>query len=169
MFSFSRPSGSPAMKSHLDAQMTFFADCSKKMIDGIQKLTALNVQVAKALLDESAANSKQMLSSTNQNEVFSILAGQSQPALEKIRAYQQHVRQICANTQVDVTRSIQSYVPETTRAAEAVVKEVAQKASEETAAAKQRQQQMTQKSAATVRDDVERATESVAAKATNHK
>lgn len=160
MFSFSQPSRSPAIKSHLDTQMTFFAESSQKIIDGFQKMNALNMQVAKTVLEESAANGRQLLSSKSQTEAFSMMAGQSQPAMEKMRAYRQHVRQICADTQAEVTKSFQAYMPESTRTVEAVTREVSQKATEQAAAATQRQQDAVEKVASSTAQRIERATES---------
>lgn len=164
MFSFSPLAHPPAITSHLDTQMAFFADFSQKMIDGFQKINALNVQVAKTLLNESAATSRQLLSLKNQSEALSMIAGQSQPALGKMRAYQAHVRQICADTQADVTKSFQAYMPELTRAAEAVVKDVSQKAVEHARTASQAQQDVVEKATAATVRGLERVTESAVGK-----
>lgn len=163
------PNASPAIQSHFNTQMAFFTNVSQKVIDGMQKIAELNIQVAKTVLEESATNARQILSSKNQNEAFSIVAGQSQPALEKVRAYQQHVQKICADTQAEVVQSIQSFVPESTRAAEAMVKEVSQKASEQTAIATQRQQEALDKISSATKQNVDRAIDSTLVKTANQK
>lgn len=165
MFNLSTKTTSPAIKNHLQSQMTFFADCSQKMIDGVQKLSALNIQVAKTVLAESATSSKMLFSAKGGNEAIAVLGSLTQPSLKKMQAYQQHVKQICADTQADMVKSLQSYVPVSTQATEAVVNEVTQKASEAAATATQRQQDAVEKIAAATKQNVERAAESTIIKA----
>jgi phasin family protein len=145
MFNFRQPTVSPAVKSQLNAQFSFFTALSNQMLDGVQKINDLNVQVAKAVLEETLTSTQQLLTSKDQQEAISIVAGQSQPTAEKMRAYRQHIENILAETQVNIAKVVESRIPETTRAAEAVVKEVAQKASEETAKATQRQKEALEK------------------------
>jgi phasin family protein len=140
MFYFNQPSISPAVKSQIDAQFDFFSDLSRKMFDGVRKMNELNVQVATTVFEESLASTRQLLSSADRNEALSIVAGQAQPNAEKIRAYQQHVNNILAETQASAAQTLESHIPKTVRATEAVVNEVAQRASEETAKTTQRQQ-----------------------------
>jgi phasin family protein len=156
MFYFNQPSISPAAKSQIDAQFAFFSDLSKKMFEGVRKMNELNVQVATTVFEESLASTKQVLSSTDHNEAISIVAGQAQPAAEKIRAYQQHVHNIFAETQAGAAHTLESHIPKTVRATEAVVNEVAQKASEETAKATQRQQETMSKLTTPIKPNSER-------------
>lgn len=165
MFNFLAPTTSPAIKNHLQTQMTFAADFSQAMIDSLQKLSALNIQVAKTVLGESATSTKMLLSSKGGSDALAVIGSLAQPSMEKMRAYQQHVKQICADTQADVVKSFQSYVPESTRATEAVVREVTQKATDVTATAAQRQQDAVEKIAAATKQNVERAADSAIIKA----
>lgn len=139
MQDYTRVPISPAFKSHVAAQFSFFGDVSKNMFGAIQRLNELNVQVAQTVMEESLSNAQQLFSSSNHHDAISVVAGQAQPAAEKLRAYQQHVQNIVAETQVNLAKTAESHLPETTRAAEAVVKEAAEKASEETEKATQRQ------------------------------
>lgn len=159
MFYFNQPSISPAVKSQVDAQFAFFSDLSKKMFESVQKLNELNVQVATTVFQESLTSAKQLLSSTDRNEALSIVAGQAQPTAEKIRAYQQHVHNILAETQANAAQTLESHIPKTVRATEAVVNEVAQKASEETEKATQRQKEAMEKLTTPIKSNIERASQ----------
>lgn len=159
MFYFNQPSVSPAAKSQLDAQFAFFSDLSKRMLEGFQKLNQLNVQVATTVFEESLASTRQLLSSTDRNEAFSIVASQAQPTAEKIRAYQQHVSNIFAETQASAAHTLESHMPKTVRATEAVVDEVARKAAEETAKATQRQQEAMEKLTTSIKTNVDRSSQ----------
>jgi phasin family protein len=156
MFSFTQQSLSPAIKSQLDAQFSLFSAMSKKMFESAQKINELNVQVAETVIEESLTSAKQLFTATNQNEALSIMAGQSQPAAEKIRAYQQHVQNILAEAGVGMAKTLESHAPEATRAAEATVKEVAQMASEETMKATQRQKEAVEKLTTPIKQSAER-------------
>jgi phasin family protein len=139
MQDFTHSAISPAFKSQVEAQFSFFSDVTNKIFNAVQKLNELNVQVAQTVVEESLSNAQQLISSKDHHDAISVVAGQAQPAAEKLRAYQQHVQNILAETQVNLAKTAESHLPETTRAAEAIVKEVAQKASEETEKSAQRQ------------------------------
>lgn len=106
-----------------------------------------------------------LLSAKSGNDAMVVIASLKQPSLKKMRAYQQHVKQICADTQADVVKSFQAHVPESTRATEAVVNEVTQKASEVSATAAQRQQEALEKIAGATKQNIERAADSAIIKA----
>jgi phasin family protein len=129
----------PASKAHLEAQYSLMSDMSQKLFDTVQKINELNIQVAKTVMEESFNNVQQVLVAKDPYEALSIAASQAQPAAEKVRAYQQHLTNIAARTQVDLAKTAESHVPNTTRTAAAFADEVARKASEETEKATQRQ------------------------------
>ncbi|MDB5795023.1 MAG: granule-associated protein [Noviherbaspirillum sp.] len=160
MFNFSNTASSPAMKSLLDSQFSLYSDVSKSIYESMQKLNGLNIQVAQTLMEETIVNAKEILSAADPQEVLSITAGQAQPAAEKVRAYREHVQNIVAETQANVAKTVGSHMPDTTRATEEVVKEVAQKASEETAKATQRQKESMEKLTTPLRANNVRATTS---------
>jgi phasin family protein len=145
MFSFPESSLSDAVKAQLNAQFSFFAQFSDQMLDGIQKMNRLNAQVARTLFDESLAGAQQFFGSDDPYRTVSSAAGQSQPAVEKIRAYQQHVQNIVAETQAGIAKVVETHMPETTRASETLVKEATQKATEEAAKATQRHKEVIEK------------------------
>jgi phasin family protein len=123
----------------MKAQFSLFADMSKKLFDTAQKINELNFQVAQTVIEEAITGTRQLLEANDPYEALSISASQAQPAAEKVRAYQQHLANIAAGTQVDLVKTAESHMPETTRTATDVVNEVAKKASEETEKVTQRQ------------------------------
>lgn len=139
MLNFFQTTQSPALKRQMDSQFSFYSDVFKRMFDGVQKINELNIQVAQAVMDESLTRTKDLMQSTDAQDRLSISAGQVQPATEKMRAYQQHVENILAETQVGIVKAAESHLPNVAHAVEAVAQEVVQRASEETAKATQRQ------------------------------
>jgi phasin family protein len=164
MFNFQQNASSvaPAIASQVNAQVNFLTEVSQKMIDATQQLSALNLQVAKAVLEEAATNTRQVLSANNRSEAFSAVSSQTQPTLEKVRAYQQHVQRIVTDAQADVAKSIQAYVPEATRATQEVVQTVAKRATEQTASVVQRQQDAVDQSVSAAQQNVNRAADATA-------
>lgn len=131
MLSFSQPI-TPAVRAHIEAQYALLNDMSQRVFDTAQKINELNIQVVKTVMEESLSNTQQIMVARDPYEAISIAAGQAQPAAEKIRAYQQHLTNIAARTQVDLAKTAESHVPNASRTAAAVADEVARKATEET-------------------------------------
>jgi phasin family protein len=139
MLAFSRQEVPPALKSHLEAQFSFLADLSRKMFDGVQRIGQLNVQVAQTVMEEAINSAHQMIESNTPTEYISVAASQVQPVAEKLRAYQQHLSNIAAGVQVELSKTAEEHVPETTRTAAAVAEEVVRRGAEETDKVTQRQ------------------------------
>jgi phasin family protein len=166
MFSFTQQSISPAIKAQVDAQFSFFTDMSKKMLESVQKVNELNIQVAATMIKESLTGAGQLMATSDRNDALSIVARRSQPAAEKVRAYQQQLQDIFAETRVDLMKTVQTHVPESTRTAEAVVKEFAQRASDETSKAAQRQKENVEKLTTPFKQNSDRLIQANAVKAT---
>jgi len=130
---------SPAARAHVEAQFSLLSDLSKQLFSTFQRLNELNLQVAQTILQESMANASNIFSAQNPYEALSTAAGTIHPALERLRAYEQQVRDIAARTQADLAKTAEVRVPETARTATAAADEVVRKASEETQKATQRQ------------------------------
>jgi phasin family protein len=131
MFLFSQ-SVTPAIRSHLDAQVAFLNDMSKSWSRSIQNIVEANIQLSQTLLEESNIASHQLLTTNHPSEILSTAASRAQPAADKLRAYQQHLSRVVADTQVDMARVAEQHVPETSRTAKTLADEVARAASEET-------------------------------------
>lgn len=131
MFPFSQ-SVTPAVRSHLDAQMSFLNDMSKSLFRSFQQLCELNIQLTQTMLEEGAITGQQLLTADRQADVIGAAASRAQPATDKLRAYQQHIARVAADAQVELARVTEQHVQETTRTARALADEVARVASEET-------------------------------------
>lgn len=135
---FSQPV-TPAVKAHMEAQFSLLTDMSQRLFDTAQKINELNIQVAQTVMEESINGAQQILVARDPYEALSIATSQAQPTAEKVRAYQQHLSSIAAGTQVELAKTAESHISETTRTATAVADEVARRASEETQKTTERQ------------------------------
>jgi phasin family protein len=133
------PRNSPAAQAYLESQFSMINDLSKQMFNAVQRFNELNIQVAQTVLEESISSAKQLCSAKDPQEALSLLAGQAQPNAEKLRAYQQHLTDIAVGTQVNLAKTAESHIPQTSRTAQDLATEVARRASEETEKATQRQ------------------------------
>ena len=122
----------PAVCTHIDAQTAFLNDMSKSLFSSFQQMCDLNIQLVQTMLEETTLASKQVLSADRQSELLSAATSRTHPATEKLRAYQQHIARLAADSQVDLARVTEQHVQNTTRTARALADEVARDASEQT-------------------------------------
>ncbi len=75
-----------------------------KAFEGMEKLIELNMQVARAAMDEAAVNARAALSVKDAQELMALQTSLLQPAAEKAAAYSRYVYEIAASTGAEVTR-----------------------------------------------------------------
>lgn len=125
------PSVTPAVRTHLDAQTAFVNDMSKSIFKSFQQMCDLNIQLAQTMLEETTLAGQQMLGAERQSDMLGMAAARTQPAAEKLRAWQQRISRLAADTQVDLARVTEQHVQATTRTARAPADEVARSAGED--------------------------------------
>jgi phasin family protein len=122
----------PAIRSHLDAQVAFLNDLSKQWTRSFQNVVELNIQLGQTLLEESNIASQKLLTADRPTDALSAAASRAQPAANKLRAYQQHLSRVVADSQVELARVAEQHVQETSRTARGLADQVARTATEET-------------------------------------
>ena len=144
MYPFAQ-SVTPAVRTHLDAQMAFINDLTKSLFRSFQQLCDLNIQLAQTMLEETTQVGQRLITADRQTELLSAAASRAQPATEKLRAYQQHISRVAADAQVELARVAEQHVQETTRTARALADEVQRVATEETERSMRTQQETMRK------------------------
>jgi phasin family protein len=129
----------PAMKSHMEVQLSFMNDLSRRMFDTAQHISQLNLSLAQELIQEAATANSHLVGVRDAAEFVSAASTQLHPMAEKLRNYQQQLTNAVANGNVELTRAAEQHMPEASRTAAAVADELMRKASEETEKATQRQ------------------------------
>lgn len=122
----------PAVRSHLDAKVAFFNELSQTVTRSFQRAWQLNIQLGQTLLEEATQVGQRMMTVERPTEAMAAAASRAQPATDKLRAYHQHLSQLAADTQVDLTRVTEQHVQDTSRTARALADEVTRVAVEET-------------------------------------
>jgi phasin family protein len=83
------------------ANLDILVGLTAKTFEGFEQLTALNLQVAKATLDDAAETSIAALSVKDPQSLLALQAGALQPAAEKAAAYGRQVADIVAGTKAE--------------------------------------------------------------------
>lgn len=127
MFSFSEQI-STATKTHFEAQLAMINALTSRTFEGVAKVIELNVNAAKASLEESAASTKQLLSAKDAQEFFTLSANQVQPNAEKVLSYGRHLAGIASSTQAEFTKVAEERITEVRNSVNALVGEVTKNA-----------------------------------------
>ena len=99
MPSYSR---TPAMQSHLETQINFMTELTRKSYDAIRKLSELNLQLAQQLMEDSTNAGRQMMSSRDPFQMSSVAFTQLQPITEHLRSfYLSHLTEMPSMAQLD--------------------------------------------------------------------
>lgn len=120
----------PAFRSHLDAQASFFSEISKTLSHSFQNLFELNFQLSQTMLDEGNSVGQQLLTTDSATDAVAIAAAHAQPVAEKLRTYQQHITRVVADTQIELARVTEQHSQLTSRTARELADQVAQVATE---------------------------------------
>lgn len=94
---------------------------TSKAFEGVEKLVELNLQVARAAMEEAGETTKAALSVKDAQELLALQAGLLQPTAEKAAAYGRHVYDITSGTQAEVAKVAEAQVTEAQRKLTALV------------------------------------------------
>lgn len=119
---------SAATKANFEAQIAMLTALTNKTFESVEKIIDLNMNVAKASLEESTATAKQILAAKDPQEFFSLTASQAQPTAEKAIAYGRHLANIASSAQAEFTKAAEEQIAETNRKVIALVEEVTKNA-----------------------------------------
>jgi len=119
---------STVAKANLEAQLALFTNLTSKAFESVEKVVDLNLNVAKASLEDSSIAAKQLLTARDAQEFFSLTAAQAQPAAAKAIAYGRHLAGIATSAQAEFTRAAEEQVAEAGRKVSALVDDVSKNA-----------------------------------------
>ena len=81
MYPFSQ-SVTPAARTHLEAQLSFFNDMSKSLFRTVQQYSDLNIQLAQTMLEESTMSGQKFITANRPTEAMAAAAAHAQPTAE---------------------------------------------------------------------------------------
>ena len=97
-------------------------------IEGFEKLTALNVQAAKASIDESTDALKSMTEAKDARQLAEMATCSVQPATDKVTAYYKHVYEIANDTGTELAKLFEKQFAESNKQLYAAIDALAKNA-----------------------------------------
>lgn len=119
---------SAATKANFESQLALVTALTGKAFDSVEKLIALNMNTAKAALDETTAHTQQLMTAKGPQELFSLNASKAQPGAEKALAYGRELMGIASGLQSEVVKAAEAQVAEHGRKLSTLVEEVSKNA-----------------------------------------
>jgi phasin family protein len=117
-----------ATKANLEAQLSILTALTAKAFESMEKVVDLNLNAAKASMEDSAVAAKQLLAAKDPQEFLSLTAAQAQPSAAKAIAYSRHLASIASTAQAEFTRAAEEQIAETGRKVSALVDDVSKNA-----------------------------------------
>jgi phasin family protein len=117
-----------AAKTNIEAQLSIITALTTKAFESMEKVVDLNLNAAKASLEDSAVTARQLLAAKDPQEFLSLTAAQAQPTAAKAIAYSRHLAGIAAAAQAELTRATEEQIAETGRKVSALVDDVSKNA-----------------------------------------
>ncbi|RZI41290.1 phasin family protein [Herbaspirillum sp. HC18] len=119
---------SAASKANFESQLSLITALTNKAFEGVEQIVGLNLNAAKASLEESNAAAKQLLGAKDAQEWLTLAAAQAQPNAEKALAYGRHLASIASGVQAEFTKAAEAQISETSRKVLDLVEEVSKNA-----------------------------------------
>lgn len=119
---------SNATKANLESQFALLSSLTTKTFEGLEKLVDLNINAAKATLEETSATARQLLAVKDAQQFFSLTAAQAQPSAEKALSYGRQLASIAAGTGAEFSKAAEAQIVEANRKVIALVDEVSKNA-----------------------------------------
>jgi phasin family protein len=119
---------STAAKANLESQLSIYTALTSKAFEGFGKIVDLNLNVAKAALEDSLTSGKQLASAKDPQACLSSAAALAQPAAAKAIAYSRELAGIVSAVQAEFARTAEEQFAEAGRKVSALVDDVAKNA-----------------------------------------
>ena len=97
-------------------------------LNGVEKLTELNLQAAKKSVEEGVSNSVALFRSRDPKALAETVSVQAKPATDKFGAYARHVYQIANETTAELSRIAEKQMSEASRQMFATIDEISKNA-----------------------------------------
>jgi hypothetical protein len=117
----------PALRSHLENQVSFFTELSNKSYDALHRVSELNLHLAQQLLVDAVDTGRDLMGASHPFQVSTIMLRHAEPVAKHWRNYQQALLGVLAGAQSELVRTTRERMPEAGRSAAAAAEEFAQR------------------------------------------
>ena len=101
------PNANPALRSQFDAQVGLLTQLSQRNCDLFERLSALNLQMARLAIDDAIDTGRELAACTDPFQMSATAVHRLQPAGEHFRSYQQQLFSVLANTRMQQIQQMQ--------------------------------------------------------------
>ena len=101
------PNANPALRSQFDAQVGLLTQLSQRNCDLFERLSALNLQMARQAIDDAIDTGRELAACTDPFQMSATAVHRLQPASEHFRSYQQQLFSVLANTRMQQIQQMQ--------------------------------------------------------------
>lgn len=115
-------------RANFESQLAIFSALAGKAFDSVEKVIDLNLNAARASLEDSSSAARQLLAAKDPQEFFSLTAAQAQPTAAKAIAYGRHLAGIATSAQAEFARTAEEQIAETSRKVADLVDDVSKNA-----------------------------------------
>lgn len=119
---------SAASKANFEAQLAMMTELTNRTFENVEKMIDLNLNVAKASLEETNAAAKQFLAAKDAQEWLTLAAAHAQPNAEKAMAYGRHLAGITSAMQAEFSKAAETQIAESSRKILELVEEISKNA-----------------------------------------
>lgn len=119
---------SVATRASLDANLELYTSLTRKTLDSMEKLFALNLNAVKASMAQSADLTRKMLAARDPQELFAVITGETTPKLDTVIAYSSQVASIATGTQSEFAKAAEVQVAQLGRKVGELVDDIVRKA-----------------------------------------
>lgn len=127
----------PALRSHCEVLVNFYTDLSLRSLESLQRLSEVNLRLARELIAETGESCQRLLGSKSAR---SHDAGQHPGAA--LQNYRQGLSDAVNQAGNALAQTAETHLPALSRSANAMAEEMVRKTGEETARASERQKQL---------------------------
>ncbi|MBL8472641.1 MAG: phasin family protein [Rhodocyclaceae bacterium] len=113
-----------AAKANVDSALAF----ATVGFNGIERLSALNLNTSRVALDDLGANAKAVVGVTEAEGYMAIASAAAKPALEKAVAYSRNVYEILAATQAELAKMVEAKAAEVNKSVASALESAAKSA-----------------------------------------
>lgn len=114
-----------AMRSNIEAQLSFINELTRRNYDSIRKLSELNMNFLQQVMQDSVEASRQLMKCSDPFQLAEASAAVVQPAAQHLRHYQQQLASIVSGSQVDLMNKAEQGMQQAGRSAYSAAQDMA--------------------------------------------
>jgi phasin family protein len=110
--------------SNLESQLSMAVSLANKTLESVNRLTDLNMNLARATLEHSNLVARQLMSAGDRDELLSVMSAQTQPNARRTFDYAYYLTTIFTCAQMDFIHILGEGIADTNRNVVSLVKDV---------------------------------------------